>query len=174
VRRVGAFAVLACASCRDATVAASSDAGLPERPPVSSREISTTSSPPVSLDAGADATAKAASYRLIVHGTKTCPGRPFERLGPERRRFGVDLEIAAAAPLIVDPHFATLRDGAGRAYRATFGGCEPDLRYTRLSAGGRVRGWVSFEVPAGAGGFELSYNPHVSDAGRIEPVTTKL
>jgi hypothetical protein len=116
------------------------------------------------------------SYRISALETRRCPPRPYERFGPGRSRLGVELAIEATGSrtIVVDAYYARLHDTDGREYAPTFGGCEPDLRHTRLSPGSRARGWVSFEWSDKLTPAKLVYSPDLSGAGRIEPATMSL
>ena len=84
------------------------------------------------------------------------------------------IEATGSRTIVVDAYYARLHDTEGRQYAPTFGGCEPDLRHTRLSAGGQARGWVSFEWSDKATPAELVYSPDLSGVGRTEPATLSL
>jgi hypothetical protein len=118
-------------------------------------------------------TAQMPSYRISALGTRRCPPRAYERFGPGRSRFGVELLIEAtgARTIVVDAYYARLHDTDGRAYAPTFGGCEPDLRHIRLAPGAKARGWVSFEWSNKATPAKLVYSPDLSGTGRAEPAT---
>jgi hypothetical protein len=144
--------------------------------------VSARSAPPAPAAAASAAavepgnTAQMPSYRISTLGTRRCPARPYERFGPGRSRLGVELLIEATGEraVVVDAYYARLHDTDGRKYAPTFGGCEPDLRHTRLSPGAKARGWVSFEWSDKATPAKLVYSPDLSGTGRVEPATLVL
>ncbi len=111
-------------------------------------------------------TALAPDYALTVAETKLCDRTKIQpRAG--HVRLGVRIEIAARGEreVRVNPFYARLTDAErdGYAYVATFGGCEPDLKSSRIGKGERMAGWITFEIPEKAKGLELSYSPYIQD-----------
>lgn len=56
-----------------------------------------------------------------------------------------------------NPLYFKVKDSDGFEYNSNFTAPDPSLKSGELSAGDKVRGNVSFEVPADATGLELSY-----------------
>ena len=73
----------------------------------------------------------------------------------------VDVTIESQQNTGVDVNslYAKLIDGQGYAYTFTFTGKEPTLTSQNdLAAGQKLRGWVTFEVPAGATDLKFQYS----------------
>jgi hypothetical protein len=84
------------------------------------------------------------------------------------------IEATGSRTIVADAYYARLFDTDGRTYTPTFGGCEPDLRHTRLGPGARARGWVSFEWSDKSTPAKLVYSPDLSGNGRVEPATLSV
>jgi hypothetical protein len=63
-----------------------------------------------------------------------------------------------------NPLYFKLKDGAGFEYNSALGG-EQSLKSGELKQGELARGQVAFEVPAGASGLSVSYQPVVIFGG---------
>jgi hypothetical protein len=186
--RAALVAVLALSACRrsepipDPGPGTEKSAGAATRVPAASVPAARASAgsalptPPALGGFTGPASAQTANYRIAALSTRRCPPRAYERFGPGRSRLGVELAIEATGSrtIVVDAYYARIHDAEGREYAPTFGGCEPDLRHTRLSPGGRTRGWVSFEWSDKATPVKLTYSPDLGDAGRAEPATLSL
>jgi hypothetical protein len=117
-------------------------------------------------------TALAPDYSLRLAETKLCDQARI-RPRPGHVRLGVLIEIEGlgAREVPVNPFYARLVDAErdGYAYAATFGGCEPDLKSSRIGKGEKMSGWITFEIPDSARGLELSYDPFIPDSA-AQPV----
>ncbi len=175
VRRSLALAALALlggcdgfASAGRAAPGASSSAvpvGAPvsEAPSASSVQLTTA---PVSLGEAA----QAPSYRLTAHRVQPCASAAWRDVKAGHLRLGVELEVMAASEgagqVPVNAFYAQLVNSEGKAHRAVFGGCEPDLRHKPLAPGESARGFVTFEVPESPGRLTLRYEPQLASGAR--------
>jgi hypothetical protein len=171
--------VLSAAGCRsgsqnDSAPRASDAARAPRVPPTPSAARS---------EAGADAgirrvgeTAFAPDYSLTLAETKLCDrSRIRPRAGHVRLGVRIEIEALGEREVPVNPFYARLVDAKhdGYAYTATFGGCEPDLKSSRIGKGERMAGWITFEIPEQARGLELTYSPYIQ-SGPEQPVKFSL
>jgi len=70
------------------------------------------------------------------------------------------IQSGAATGVSVNPFYVSLKDSNGYEYTVSIFGKEPSLKSQNdLPSGEFVRGWVTFEVPDGASGFILTYDP---------------
>jgi hypothetical protein len=124
---------------------------------------------PMAPDAGirrVGETAQALDYAFTLAETKVCDrGRIKARPGHLRIGARVEIEAHGDREVPVNPFYARVVDAQrdGYAYTATFGGCEPDLKSSRIGKGERMSGWITFEIPEHARGLELSYSPFIQD-----------
>lgn len=72
-----------------------------------------------------------------------------------------------------NPLYFKVKDAEGFEHNASFIGVEPVLKSGELRAGGKSRGFVTFEVPKTSKGFVLSYEPLVIFGG-YEPIEFNL
>jgi hypothetical protein len=104
-------------------------------------------------------------FTVSVHGTRRCATPPH--LAPEDgwMRLGIDLEVTAtsAAQVPTNPYHALLVDADGGVHEASLNGCDPALPVRLLQRGESARGWLSFDVPSGAGALTFSYAPRIHD-----------
>lgn len=114
--------------------------------------------------------AQAPSYRLTAHRVQPCASAAWRDVKAGHSRLGVELEVAAASEgagqVPVNAFYAQLVNTEGKAYRAVFGGCEPDLRHKPLAPGESARGFVTFEVPESPGRLTLRYEPQLASGAR--------
>lgn len=71
------------------------------------------------------------------------------------------IESNAATGVSVNPIYATIKDADGYTYNADIvGGKEPSLNSQNdMPIGEKMRGWITFEIPASAKGLVLTYEP---------------
>lgn len=101
-------------------------------------------------------------YGCSLSGTTledpTVPGRLYTpRQGYKLVAVEVVLENVSVPEFSVNPLYAILIDSSGFVYKAELGGREGQIATVHLNAGEKVRGWVAFEVPAGATPTTLKY-----------------
>ncbi len=127
------------------------------------------SAPDVALSDGPvkqGATARAAAYTMRVSQVKTCSTKSYTKPRAGFEKLGVRVEITATSDTRVPANsfYARIVDRTGKEYRATFGGCAPDLRHTPLSRDEQATGWMTFEIPERLSGLRLTYSPYLGDA----------
>lgn len=107
-------------------------------------------------------------YRISVVDVKECKSRTYYHPRAGNVWLGVEVAIEATTDkeVRVSPFFARLVDGAGHGHTATFGGCKPELKVSRLAKGDHARGYITFEVPETANGLKLVYDPFVVGGGK--------
>jgi hypothetical protein len=114
--------------------------------------------------------ATAPDYTMSLESDKECPlDSPF---APKRGYVKVGLELSvegtSAVEIPVNPFYASLYDSGGTVYTSTLAGCEPGLPSVRVTAGRKVRGFVSFEIPTTSHRLELRYAPLIIGRGAEE------
>jgi hypothetical protein len=82
----------------------------------------------------------------------------------------VEALIEAAGEQEVDytPLYFRLVDAQDNAYQPSSSGAQPAIQSGRLRPGEWVRGHVTFEIPAGAGGLRLRYSPEIAAGYAID------
>lgn len=96
----------------------------------------------------------------------TKPGNVY--LAVQARVRNVDREEAPYNPV-----YFRVKDGSAFEYSATLSVKDPAFLFGTLARGQSAAGWVTFEVPAGARGFVLTYEPLVI-LGGYEPLRVDL
>lgn len=96
----------------------------------------------------------------------------------EEGKIIVDIEVVIEnlsrdSKVPYNPMYFTIKDSEGYEYNMTFGSLEPALQSGDLAIGERARGHVAFEVPEGAVGLIVSYEPIVLFGG-YEPIKVNL
>lgn len=120
-------------------------------------------------------TARTPHFSLQVHNTKSCSVEPHFEPPPGVRKLGVEVTVQghSRVQVPVNPFYATLRAPGGDRFEATLLGCTPQLEARRVTAGQKVTGWVTFDVPEAAEELELIYRPALIGVGP-EEVTFQL
>lgn len=151
------------------TASASASASA-HAPPVAP---ATDSAPTPAPEQGADVhaigdTAKLADYHMSIKDVKECKPRTYYKPREGNVWLGVEVSIEATTDkeVRVSPFYARLVDGSGAGHSATFNGCTPELKSSRLSKGDRVHGYITFELPQAASGLRLEYDPFVIGGGK--------
>lgn len=100
-------------------------------------------------------------YTIAVGQIKNCAIEPYLKPKPGSIVLGVELTITSKSAVQVpsNPFYATLVNSEGARYAATLAGCKPELSASSLDPGDSARGFVSFIVPEGQGGWKLLYRP---------------
>lgn len=112
--------------------------------------------------------ASVSDLTVTVEEVDECAPRAYERGAVEQAGaalLGVRLSIARAEATGSEPPAQyegaprmLLEDGQGRQYRYTLRGtCTPELRGANLRAGGKLRGWATFQIPTTAKDLTLVY-----------------
>ena len=117
------------------------------------------------------ATARARSYTMVVRQVKTCATKSYTKPRAGFEKVGVLVEITALSDQRVPANsfYARIVSRGGKEYRATFGGCTPDLRHTPLAKGESTSGWMTFEIPERTTGLRLKYAPFLRGS-KTEPL----
>ncbi len=107
-------------------------------------------------------------YRISVVDVKECKPRSYYKPRAGNVWIGVEVTVEATTDKEVrtSPFFAHLVDSSGRGHTATFGGCKPELKDSRLAKGDHARGYITFEIPETANGLRLVYDPFVIGGGK--------
>jgi hypothetical protein len=111
--------------------------------------------------------AHAHDYSMSVESTKDCPLDPPFRAQRGFVKAGIEVVIEGTsnAEVPVNPFYATLEEPGGATRNVTLAGCEPAVPSVRVTRGEKVRGFLTFEIPATTRRFELRYAPLVIGAG---------
>ncbi len=106
--------------------------------------------------------------QLLVMDKMAQSKKPYGQ-SPGTVDIGILLTVVGVADdTSTNPLFFTLQDPTGLTYTIDFfGGQTPTLASTNnLKAGGKMRGWISFEIPKASkvgAGWTLSYQPFGTD-----------
>ncbi len=114
--------------------------------------------------------AVAPDYTMSVESDKEClDGSAFaSKRGYVKFGIEVSVEGTSAVEVPVNPFYATLYDTGGDVYTSTLAGCDPGLSAVRVTSGKKVRGFVTFEIPASSRKLELHYAPTIIGRGAEE------
>jgi hypothetical protein len=111
-------------------------------------------------------TAVQSDYKFTVLGVKLCELNEAEKYTMDRNKkeaVGVEVILEPTADNIVfSPPNAIASDGSGGEYTgAVFATCEPELKpqFTKLTAHGKYRGFITFHVPVKTPGLRLKFSP---------------
>lgn len=107
-----------------------------------------------------------ADYSMSVESVRECPPEPGFPPAPGARRIGVEVAIEGLSDrqVPVNPFYATLTDNDDDRYGMAFHGCTPELAPVRVTRDQKAQGFISFEVPKAARGFQLRYDPKLVSA----------
>jgi hypothetical protein len=107
--------------------------------------------------------ARARDYAVTVHGAAPCDVEPHLRPKAGTIKLGVEIEVEGLSEREVPANalYAALHDSENEKYSATLAGCAPVLRASRVNAGKRARGLVTFDVPEGVRGLVMTYEPFI-------------
>ncbi len=107
--------------------------------------------------------AKTEDYRMRVVSVRTCEVEVHFQPKPGHVVLGVEVQLAGLSDheVPVNPLHAKLVDSEGNSHAATLVGCRPNLPAQRIQKGFSTKGYVNFDVPETASGFELRYEPFV-------------
>jgi hypothetical protein len=127
------------------------------------RSIPTPTSIPQSVKGRIGQTLSQNGYIITVNqAEKSQSYGDYKKAKPGNIFLAVDITIQSDKDkgVSVSTFEATLKDGQGFKYDATFLGKDPQLATQNdLPKGEKIRGWVTFEVPQTARGFTLEYKP---------------
>jgi hypothetical protein len=108
--------------------------------------------------------AKANDYTLSVDNVQECK-RKWSAPKKGNIFLGVDatVESLGEKQFMASPTHAKVIDSQSLTYNslgyASTTNCDPTFKFTQLAKGEKAKGWLIFEVPKGASGLKLSYNP---------------
>lgn len=105
-----------------------------------------------------------AGYAVTLHEVRdNVPPEQYNKPQPGFRWVAVDVTIenTGSAPIDYNPFFSKLKTGDDREYDPAIGssGLSPQLSSGKHQPGEKSRGWITFEVAAGAPLATFSYDP---------------
>lgn len=105
------------------------------------------------------------NFDLDVLAVRDCEPEPHLNLGPDEYLLGVRVEIEAKVDDVPQNYYyGQLLDSEGRAYSASYDGCEPRLAGRPLKKGQVASGFINFQIPRRAHGTTLEYAPRVANS----------
>lgn len=102
-------------------------------------------------------------WQVTVLGVKTSQGGQFDSLQPGNVYLEIDVSLGNQTnqtQLFASFEAFTLKDGTGQAYQQAFVSDAPAPPDGRVTAGGKLRGTVAYQVPSNIQTFEFDVTPN--------------
>jgi hypothetical protein len=118
---------------------------------------------------------EAGGIALTINGASTVSTIDFMTAAEGKTYLVVDalLENVSRETAPYNPLYFSVKDADGFQHNSTLVAPDPSLKSGELPLGDRVRGNIAFEIPAGATGLVLTYEPLVI-LGGYEPIRVSV